>query len=148
MKSKSALLALLLAGLTAAPAFADIPRHSLPVVKSLTNEMDLAARDVQRQADRQAPHLTRDEQFMLYSLERFRNSAARFDRLLETYFANRPAAEAELRELNANAAQIRGTVYRSPAMAPALHNWESAERILAEINRYAYAEPSEVYPPR
>lgn len=147
MRSQLASLALLLGCLMSAPSFADIPRQDLPVVKSLTNQLELTAREVQRHADRQTPYLNRDEQWMLRSLDRFRGSAARFDRLLETYFANRAEAEAELRDLNASAEQIRGTVYRSPAMVPVLREWEQAERTLAEINRYAYAEPRYVYPP-
>lgn len=148
MKSQLTCLALSLSCLMVTPSYADIPRQDLPVVQSLTTELEQSARDVQRQADRQAPYLTRDEQMMVNSLERFRGSAARLDRLLETYFANRTAAELELRELNANAAQIRGTVYRSPVMVPALRDWENAERTLAQINRYAYAEPRDVYPVR
>lgn len=140
MKSQLACMGLFLGCLLATPSYAEIHRYDLPVVKSLADQMEDAAQNVRHHADRQASAFDRREYRMLRSLDRFQRSAVRFDRLMDTYFDNRVEAEAELHDLNRDAERIQDTLYHSPAMIPAVREWERAERMLAQINRYVYPD--------
>lgn len=143
MKPQFAFLGLCLGCLLTAPSYAEVHRDDLPIVKSLADQLEDAAHDVRHDVGSRAPGFDRHEYRMLRTLDRFSRSAARFDRLVDTYFDNRDEAEAELRDLNRDAERIQDTLYRSPAMIGAVRDWERAERMLAQINRYVYPEPGD-----
>jgi hypothetical protein len=143
LKPHLAGLGLFLGCLLSAPSYAEIHRDDVPVVKSLADQLEDAAHNVRHHADRQASGFDGREYRMLRSLDRFQRSAVRFDRLMDSYFDNRVEAEAELHDLNRDAERIQNTLYHSPAMIPAVRDWERAERMLAQINRYVYPEPGD-----
>jgi len=140
MKRLITSLAMALPLVTAAPSFAEIHRSDLPVVQTIADQLENASRNVQDHAHRQSLNFDPREFRMMQTLDRFHESATRLDRMLDRYFANREDADMELRAMNRDAQRIKETLYRSNEMIPAIHEWERAERMLSEINRYVYSD--------